>query len=210
MEIFDIKCGSTASGGRVLTTKLTRHARVACDCFVAPAVPKFTNGFSCKCRKYASSHVDGHLRTRKWGRRQTMPGAPSFTCQPVQYCLYPLSNAKCCWLTGASRQCKAPMAGMNRDASSEITAAESTLRYGQATTETFPAVWHGFWSEIDRNPGRVVLMCTSLWLSMQMNIFLNNTRYQLEDIPLCSEGSSCSCNNTSHFCSVSKRVWRGC
>ena len=203
--------GILLSAGRICWQR-----SIMCDCLVAPAVPKFTDGFSCKCRKYASSQVDGHLCTRKWGNIKPCQGLYRLVGdQPMSCRLYPPLNVVVGSL-GHRVNAKLRMAGMDMDTSSEIAAnfvqqvqqplqrfwgsLPTHLHYDSVKQQLRPVLRTGLvFVRIDRNPGRVVLMCRSLWLSMQMKIFLNNARYKPADIPLCSDDSSYSRNTTSHF-----------
>ena len=108
------------------------------------------------------------------------------------------------------------MAGMDADTASEIASkyARQIQRPLQQFWESLPTHLHYdtvkqqlrpslrtclVFGRIDRNPGRVVLMCRALWMSMQVKIFLNNIRYKPADVVLCSEDPAYASNTIAHF-----------
>ena len=170
------------------------------DAIIAPSLPKCRLTASCACLGYSVNKVLDHVCLRQW---QLLPCCAKLFMlvgsSTLAYRTFPpvdgvLNNIR------AQAERKLRSCGLPKEPSEEI---------GSVMLQSLQQPFQSYWStlprqlllkhikdalipirkagfifvRIDRNPGRVVLLCQSLWNSLQRSTFLSSTRYCRVDLP---------------------------
>ena len=168
------------------------------DTILAPSFPKFSSPLSCGCRCCEVNKVQGHVCVRQWSdisACQTLwnlVGGSSLTFRT-----FPSLDRV---ISSISHQatCKLQACGMPKDTAEEasgilVRTIRSPFEHYWSTLppQTFadnlkkavrPVHKAGFmFVRVDRNPGRIILMCPVLWVSLQQMAFLQSPRYRIVD-----------------------------
>ena len=172
---------------------------------IAPAVLKGASDvFDCKCGNLSSSRVDGHICTRKWQELSVcneLFQAVGNRC--MLYRLYPSLESVCGEIEHRV-MANLRLGGMDKDL-----AADVSSRFVKSAKPPMQEFWKALsphlhldnakshlrtikkagltFVRIDRNPGRVILLCNALWLSIQRKVFLQNDRYKAAEALLASD-----------------------
>ena len=185
------------------------------DSIVAPSFLKFSDS-ACRCAGFSATRFQGHVCTRNW---ETLPPCKGLSqlvgTRCLTYRLYaPLSYVLADIQSQVSNKLR--MCGMPKD-NADI-AAE---RYCIAIRRPLEQYWDSLppfllldnvklalravrrsnmvFVRIDRNPGRMILMCQALWNQLQQQIFVSCQRYSPSMQPLSSETSSFAKETTDDF-----------
>ena len=170
------------------------------DSIVAPPFPRVSNSV-CQCALFSATRYQGHVCTRDWGKLP--PCHELFQLVGSRSLSYRLYLPLPCVLADIQRQVcnKLRMCGMPKD-----DADAAADRYCIAIKQPLEQFWNSLppfllldnvklalravrrarmvFVRIDRNPGRVILMCQELWNQLQRQIFVSCPRYSPSQQPL--------------------------
>ena len=175
------------------------------DSIIAPAVLRGTSDiFDCKCSAFPSSRVEGHVCTRKWHELPLCSGLFQVVGNRcMSYRVYPRLETVCGEIEHRV------MANLRLGGMDKELACDMSSRFVKSAIPSMQEFWKslgphlhldfvksrlrtirkaGFtFVRIDRNPGRVILVCNALWLSIQRKVFLQNVRYNAANVLLSSD-----------------------
>ena len=169
------------------------------DALLAPSFPKFPSSTSCNCHCYEVNKVQSHVCARQWsdfpacGSLRHLVGSSS-----LAYRTFPSTDSV---LNSIHLQAvrKLQSCGMPKNAAEE--ASTILVQTLQLPLEQYwlslppqllmsnlkkaarPVYDAGFmFVRVDRNPGRIILLCPLLWISLQRAAFLDSPRYRVVDV----------------------------
>ena len=175
------------------------------DSIIAPAVLKGTSDiFDCKCSAFPSLRVEDHVCTRKWHELPLCSGLFQVVGNRcMSYRVYPRLETVCGEIEHRV------MANLRLGGMDKELACDMSSRFVKSAIPSMQEFWKslgphlhldfvksrlrtirkaGFtFVRIDRNPGRVILVCNALWLSIQRKVFLQNVRYNAANVLLSSD-----------------------
>ena len=170
------------------------------DFLVAPSRPPLDKIGGCQCQGWQTNRWEGHVLTRRWDQ---LPPCGALHALVGEQCLaqrtYP--TARCVCSTMESRVVRFLTAcGFNTEQAKEhattVLAAfyprlESWVRGlpGYLRQKAIRSAVQWMWQaglvavRIDRNPGRVIVLCREAWLRINRECFLESPRYGLAALP---------------------------
>ena len=182
------------------------------DSIIAPSFPKQPRSALCKCHYFDVNKVNGHVCLRQWS---VLPACKALSdlvgTSSLAYRTFPSMELVISKVHHQAVQ-KLQSSGMPKDTADEASALlVQTLRppleryWATVPKQTIisnlkiamiPVYKAGFmFVRIDRNPGRVILLCPTLWLSLQQSTFLGSPRYRDANLVASSDDAD-FCKNT--------------
>ena len=178
------------SVGKVIWSKSPTADAVLAPSFLPPDFSVY-----CQCTSMCGNRVDGHLCARNWSEVQPCRPLASIVGERcLTYRIFPSLSSV---LTKLSNQVRKVLlsSGLPRDQAKEL---------AQVFSVSCKPLLQGHWNElppwlksgrlkaalqsvhrsglvfirIDRNPGRLVVMCSALWVKLQQKVFLQCNRYE--------------------------------
>ena len=186
------------------------------DAILAPSFPKLSPPLPCNCQRYNVNKVQGHVCARQWwdlppcNMLRSLVGAST-----LAFRTFPSLD---CVVDSVRRQAirKLQSSGMPQAVAEE--ASETLARTLQSPFEHYwstlpqqlfvsnlkralrPVHKAGLmFVRVDRNPGRIIIMCPSLWVCLQRIAFLQSHRYSISDFPPSSKDPDFSKNTIASF-----------
>ena len=196
----------------------------AADSVLAPAFPKKPRSLLCKCQRFDVNKVLGHVCLRQWS---ILPPCKVLSdlvgTSSLAYRTFPSTEVVVIKVRHQAVQ-KLQQSGMPKDAADQ--AADVLAQTLQPALERYwatlpkqtilsnlkeaaiPIYNAGFmFVRIDRNPGRLILLCPSLWFSLQKSTFLQSPRYRRTTM-VSSADDADFCKNT--IASFAEFMYRQC
>ena len=190
------------------------------DALLAPSSLPLSKVGACQCERHSTDipRINGHIITRAWDMLPCCAALAEFGSTASFQCrTFPMVERICDAFSGRVRRLLR-MAGFTDEYLELATSciSVSTQQLLAPWLASLPAImqqkdllrirqqiWKSgmVFARIDRNPGRMVILCRDLWIDMQKTTFLQNERYVAVDTMPSKDDSEYAVNVRESFLS---------